>query len=229
MGQLVGRDGKTRAMIELPKLTFPYGVVERALAIAHGVPEAVRPRGFRSMIANLQKLGVLGAQARVGRGVALSYTPTEFNRLILALEFCELGLPPATAVAIVSDAWDPKLKAIVDAAARPIGVVPEKPKGEDVILCLVGVSFRTASLRGEASPGVPNIDRCSLDKLPIELKQWMATTSNDPAPRALVVNLSARLRAFHSALADANLDDALAERAAALAGNEPLPKARKLK
>ena len=41
----------------------------------------------------------------------------------------------------------------------------------------------------------------------------MTTTPN---ARGLIMNLSARLRAFHSALAVTNLDDALDERQAAL-------------
>jgi hypothetical protein len=210
-------------MIELPELTFAYGTVERALAIAYGIAEAVRPAGFRSMVANLQKLGALGAQARVGRGVALSYTPTEFHRLILALEFCEFGIPPATAVGLVSRYWEPTLKPIIDAAARPIGIVPDLVEGDDIILCLCGVGFRTAGLRGEAAPSVSHIEQCSLDQLPTAMKLWMAMTP----PRALVVNLSARLRAFHSALVGTYMDELDVERRATLAGAEPLPKARK--
>jgi hypothetical protein len=195
---------------EPPKLTFSYGVVERALAVAYRIPDAVRPAGFRSMLANLQKLGALGAQARVGRGRALTYTPVELHRLMLTLELCELGVPPATSVSIVETHWEPKLWPIISAAL--VGVMHGEPGGNDMILYLSGVSLRTGALRGEA-PGAPNIGRCSLDALPAAITRWMATTPDDPAPpRGLIVNLSERLRAFHRALADANLDDALAER-----------------
>jgi hypothetical protein len=187
-------------------------VVERALAVAYDIPQALRPAGFRSMVANLQKLGALGPQARVGRGRTLTYTPLELHRFLLALELSEFGLAPATAVSIIETYWETKLEPIVDAALTRL--MHGEPGGGDVILCLRGVTLRTASLRGEA-PGVPNIDQCSLDQLPIAMATWMTATANDPAPpRALVVNLSARLRAFHTALADANLDDALAERSA---------------
>jgi hypothetical protein len=215
------------AMVERYKLEFSYGVVERSLAIAFGVPEPVRPAGFRSMVGNLQKLGALGAQARRGRGVALIYGPTELSRLLLALEFCELGVPPATAVALIASHWEAALKPIVHAAGYGIGLAYEVPRGEDVILCLVGVGFRTASLRGEAASSVPHIEQCSLDQLPAAMKRWMAGEPDDLAPRALVINLSARLRVFHSALADTYLDELDAERRATLAGDEPLPKARK--
>jgi hypothetical protein len=210
--------------LKLPKLSFPYGTVERALAIAYDVPEAVRPAGFRSMVTNLQKLGALGAQARVGRGVALVYTPLEMHRLLLTLEFCELGLAPSTAVSLVDSHWKTKLKAIVDAAET--GLVRDEPTGKDVILYLGGVSLRTGSLRGEAVPGVPGIGCCSLDELPIALKQWMAMTLTAP-PRALVVNLSGRLRAFHNALADAHMEDPRPERRASVGDKRPPQEARK--
>ena len=173
------------------------------------------------MVANLQKLGALGPASRVGRGVHLAYSPDQMHRFVLALEFCELGLPPATAVSIIAGHWEPKLKAIVDEAAR--GLVRNEPGNADIILVLRGGSFRTGSLRGEAGPGVPNIDQCSLDQLPLEMKQWMAMTP----PRALIINISERLRAFHGALADTYMDELDAERRATLAGDEPLPKARK--
>jgi hypothetical protein len=203
-----------------------YGSVERALAAAHNVPDAVRQAGFRSMLSNLQKLGALGARARVGRGAALKYTPTELHRLVLTLEFCELGIPPATAVSLVNTYWESKLEAIISAAER--GIVHEEPPGNDVIIHLGGVSLRTDSLRGERFPGVPNINRCKLSELPRYIGQWMAMTPNHRvAPRALVVNLSARLRAFHTALADAYMDELRVERQATLAGKQPRPKARK--
>jgi hypothetical protein len=203
-----------------------YGAVEQALAVAHNVPDAVRQAGFRSMLSNLQKLGALGAQARVGRGAALKYTPIELHRLVLALEFCELGMPPATAVSLVNTYWESKLKAIIGTAEK--GVMHEDPPSNDIIIHLGGVSLRTGNLRDELFPGVPNINRCKLSELPRYITEWMAMTPNDRVPpRALVVNLSARLRAFHCALADANTDELRAERRATLAGKQPRPKARK--
>jgi hypothetical protein len=35
---------------------FSYGEIERALAVTHGIRDAVRHSGFRSMLSNLQKL-----------------------------------------------------------------------------------------------------------------------------------------------------------------------------
>jgi hypothetical protein len=166
------------------KQTVFYGTVERALATTYGIADERRPLGFRSMIANLQKLGALGPGARVGRGADLDYTSTMVRRLILALELCELGVPPKTVVRLLDRYWETKLKPIADAAAR--GLVLD-PGGPDVFLCLSGASLRIDSLRGEMVPCVPHIDRWS---------------PPDPPPsRALIVNLTARFRAFHAALA----------------------------
>jgi hypothetical protein len=163
------------------------------------------------MISNMQKMGVLGPRSRVGRGAKLTYTHIEFNRLILALEFSEFGLPPATAVALVGRYWESKLKAIVSVAQEAFGIVPEKPRGQDTILCLVGGGLRTDSLRGRKGPVVPIIERCSLDDLPAAMKHWMT-----PPTRALVTNLSGRLRVFHEALGVEYLTEARAETAAAI-------------
>ena len=99
-------------------LTFSYGAIERALATSYGIPEAGRESGFRSMLSNLQKLGVLGEAARVGRGAPLTYTPDTLHRFVVALELCELGVPPATTATLIRSYWDAKLKAICSAAER---------------------------------------------------------------------------------------------------------------
>jgi hypothetical protein len=199
-------------MIKLPSgpPKFSYGVVERALAVAYRIPEERRPGGFRSALNNLQRLGALGPHSHIGRGAALTYTHVEFNRLILALEFCEFGIPPATAVALVETYWESKLKAIIGAAQDPIGILPDRPEGDDVILCLVGVALRTSTLRGETGPVAPIIEQRSLDDLPAAMTQWM--TPNDPTPRAMIVNLSARFRAFHAALGVEFLNEATDEK-----------------
>jgi hypothetical protein len=195
-----------------PPLRFPYSTVERALAAAYGISDERRPAGFRSMISNLQKHGALGPQSRVGRGARLTYTPVEMHRLVLAIELSELAVPPATAAALLEAYWEPKLKPFVHEAARPIGLAHEEPPGNDIILFLGGVALRTDSLRGEIAPSVPNVDQCSLNELPVVMRRWMTA----PNERGLIVNLSARLRAFHAALSDVVEADGKVERAVAL-------------
>jgi hypothetical protein len=87
---------------------------------------------------------------------------------------------------------------------------------DDVILYIVG-----AHLMGDAlSGGVPNVNSCALGKLPDHMAMWMTMKPDDPLglpPRALVTNLSMRLRAFHAALADLYLDEQRAAASAAKA------------
>jgi hypothetical protein len=203
----------------MPKLEFSYGTVERAVAWSHAIPETARKAGFRSMLNNLQKLGVLGEAARVGRGTPLTYTPTELHRLVLGVELCELGLPPATAVGLVATYWDSKFKKICDdaesnnPAAR--GDQPIDP-GDDTVIYLGGVALRTGSLKGSRSPTIPNINSCKLRELPTHIVEWMkmdpANNPVDLPPRALILNLSSRLRAFHRGLAAAYMIELRSER-----------------
>jgi hypothetical protein len=197
---------------------LPYRAIERALAATHGIPEAAREAGFRSMLSNLQKLGALGEAARVGRGAPLEYTPDMTHRLVLTLELCELGVSPATAVALIAAHWEPKLKGICTAAERNNPAVradtPIDP-GDDVIVHFGGVTLRTGSLKGARLPAIPNINHCLLRKLPDRIEQWMKMGQRgDLPPRALMLNLSARLRAFHDALSSTYMEELRGERTA---------------
>ena len=225
MGQLVGRDGNLVGMIELPELKFSYGAVEKALAIAYGCSRG-RSSGWFS------QYGRKFTEARRARARQPRW-PGRASRLLagpdaplrLGARILRVGPPPATAVSLIESHWKAELKPIVDAAAR--GLVHNEPGDADVILFLGGVGLRTGSLRGEAGPSIPIIDRSSLGKLPAAMARWMTVTPKDPAPRGLIVNISERLRVFHSALAVTYMDELDAERRAALAGDEPQPKARK--
>ena len=140
------------ARVKLPDLKFPYGVVERALAVAYNIPDAVRPAGFRSMLANLQKMGSLGLQARVGRGAALTYTPVEMHRLVLALELSEFGLPPATVVGLLDTYWDSTLWPIIYAAARPIGSSQKNPKAKTPFFFSAAAVFGPTAYEARRAP-----------------------------------------------------------------------------
>ena len=198
---------------------FSYGTIERALAVSYGLPEAARETGFRSMLSNLQKLGVLGEAARVGRGAPLEYTPDMLHRFVLGLELCELGVPPATAASLIDSYWDSKLRAICRAAEENNPAIrggkPIDP-GDDIVVYLGGVGLRTSTLKGARLPAIPAINRCNLRDLPKHIEQWMTMEGpNDAlglAPRALIVNLSARLRSIHASLADSHMRALIEER-----------------
>jgi hypothetical protein len=203
-------------------ITISYGSIERGLATSYGVPETARAGGFRSMLANLQKLGVLGEAARVGRGTPLAYTPDMLHRFVIALELGELGVPPATTAALIDNYWDSKLRAICRKAEENNPAIrggrPIDP-GDDVVIYLGGVGIRTSTLKGARVPAVPAINQCKLRELQARIIRWMTMEGpNDAlglAPRALVLNLSARLRSVHAALADAHTKELIAEHRAA--------------
>jgi hypothetical protein len=199
-------------MPNTPTVEISYGVLEKALAVACDIPEATRSGSFRSALANLQKLGALGEAARVGRGSPLRYGPDEMHRLVFAVELVELGIPPATAVALIEAFWVSKIRAIFTAAERTAR--RGEPGDDDVVVYLSGVSLRTgawSSSKGGAFPGVPNINRCNLGDLPKHMHQVMLDDTESLPPRAIVVNLSNRLRTIHRAIAMAHTAELSAE------------------
>ena len=185
-------------------LHITYGAIERALAAAYGIPDSDRETGFRGWVTNLQKLGVLGEAARVGRGAALNYTPDEWHRLLFALELSEVGVTPAVAVALIEVFWERQLKEIFRKAEKT--VERDEPVDEDVIIILAGVSLRSGawtSPKGSKFPGVPNVIDIRMKHLRHEAERWMRReydVPGTPPARALMMNLSLRLRLFHQAL-----------------------------
>jgi hypothetical protein len=173
-------------------LTFPYAAVEAALVQAYGIGRE-DVGAFRGRLAAFQKGNLLGA--RPGKGTALQYSPDMLHRLVLAAELAEAGVTPGVILRLVADFWESRLRAIFTEAER---VVVHPTPGGDVVLLLAGISL----VSGGAF-AVPNVNHCSLRKLSTRLEFAMR---DDVLPaRALVVNLTARLRRFHTALADVHL------------------------
>jgi hypothetical protein len=183
-----------------------YGVVEAALVEAYRIPNAARA-AFRGRVTALQKGGLLGVTP--GKGKWLRYTPDHFHRMVFACEMLEFGVSPSTVLSIVKARWDPRLRKIFAAAERP--VLRQHDAGpDDVILHMGGVHMMADGW----SDAVPNVNSCPLRKLPDHMALWMRTPIEHPgsAPRVLVVNLSMRLRAFHTALSRFHMDELRAER-----------------
>src|SRR5262249_72128 len=136
------------------------------------------------------------------------YTPNEMHRLIIAIELCELGVPPATTASLINRYWDSKFKPICrDAEENNPAIRSGVPieSSDDIVLYCGGMSLRTGSLKGAKSPRIPKISCCRMRDLPRHIAEWMGP--DNKAPRALIVNLSARLRSFHAALAESWMDD----------------------
>ena len=72
-----------------------FGAVEKALLQSHRIPDALAG-AFRGRITSLQKQGLFGPKHRPGRGLALTYGPDQFHRLIFACELLEFGIGPPT-------------------------------------------------------------------------------------------------------------------------------------
>jgi hypothetical protein len=184
-----------------------YSHVEAALVQTYGVP--VKAVGaFRGRLGNLQKLGLFGPKNMPGRGAALRYGPDQFHRLIFACELFECGVGPATVLALVEQLWESRLKQIFKKAEHA-AERGDDPGPDDIVMHMGGVRLMTDAW----SEAVPNVNSCTLRKLPSHMEVWMRMGARDRLPsRALVVNLSSRLRQFHAALADLHMGEIIRAR-----------------
>jgi hypothetical protein len=205
-------------MPELPKLSdwegpkmfeCGYGAVEAALVQAYRIP-AKAQGAFRSRLGALQKQGLFGARNQPGKGTALRYGPDQFWRLVLVCELFEFGVAPSVVISLVKSLWERRLRNIFKDAEDAV-VRHEDAGPDDVILHMGGAHLMLDGW----SDTVPNVNSCPLSKLPDHMAMWMSMRPDDPSglpPRALVTNLSMRLRAFHTALGPAYMDELRAER-----------------
>ena len=194
-----------------------YGAVEAALVRAYRIPGEAAG-AFRARLGALQKQGLLGAKNQPGKGVALRYSSDQFWRLILACELLEFGISPAMVLRIVETLWQSRLQKIFSDAEDAV-VKHEDAGPDDVILHMGGVHLMVDGW----SDAVPNVNSCPLSKLPDHMAMWMSMRPDDPSglpPRALVTNLSMRLRAFHTALGSSYMDELRAERAGRTASKQ---------
>jgi hypothetical protein len=172
-----------------------YRHVEAALLRAYAVPDKA-VGAFRGRLGNLQKLGLFGPKNMPGRGAALAYGPDQFHRLIFACEMFEFGVGPATVLAMVEELWEGRLIPIFKKAEH---AAERDPGLDDIVLHMGGVHL----MRDAWSDAIPNVNSCALRKLPNHMQVWMRLGADDRSPaRALIVNLSSRLRQFHAALAE---------------------------
>jgi len=198
-----------------PEMKFDCGLAatEAALVQTYRIP-AKAVGAFRSRLGALQKAGLFGSKNRPGKGVALRYGPDQFHRLIFVCELFEFGIAPSVVLSLVKLLWGRRLQEIQEifSDAEDAVVRHEDAGPDDVILHMGGVHLMVDGF----SDAVPNVNSCLLSELPDNVAKWMSIKHNDPnglPPRALVTNLSMRLRAFHTALGPAYMDELRAERA----------------
>ena len=192
------------------KFETSHSVVEAALARAYNVPDKAIG-AFRARVGLLQKRGLFGAKNMPGRGKALSYGADQFHRLVFACELVEFGVAPSVVLDLIKARWERRIAEIFQRAEK---AAMRDPSDDDIVLHMGGVQLMAYALVDT----VPNVNSCPLRKLPDNIRMWMTMEPDDPAglpPRALIVNLSMRLRAFHRALVVS--DKLSAERRAAKA------------
>jgi hypothetical protein len=169
--------------------------VEAALVRTYGV--GARDLGrFRSRLTFLQKGGLLGVSP--GKGKALRYTPDLVHRMLFAMEVAELGVSPAGILGTVADLWESRIRRIFE-QAETARRAPSGP--DDIVMMLGGISLTVGAWTSTAR-ALPNVNGFPLHRLAGTLDLLMRY--DKPPPRAVVVNLSARLRTFHAALAEAH-------------------------
>jgi hypothetical protein len=190
-------------------LTTSYGVVEKALVEAYGIP-ADAIGAFRGRLGALQKAGLLGDENMPGKGMRLVYGPDQFHRWVLACELLEFGISPSVIVAVTRALWERRLRKIFREAED---AVPGESGPSDVILHVGGIHL----MRDGWTDALPNINACPLGKLRDHIAMWMSVRPDDPLglpPRAIITNLSMRLRGFHASLARSYMTELSAKRAA---------------
>jgi hypothetical protein len=204
--------------------TTGYGAIETALVQSYNVP-AKALGAFRARITAMQKDGLFGPENQPGKGRAVRYTPDLLHRLVFACECLEFGIAPATILTIVRERWDRRLRKIFKAAE--VAAQDHDPGESYVILYLPAAQLMTAGFRGE----LPDVDSCRQGKLADHMTEWMLR-SDDLPPRAMITNLSMRLRAFHAAFAVSFPNEKttdLPRRTAIRTEPEPAPAARRPK
>lgn len=172
-----------------PKFTIAYWQVEHALAATFGVSEKNLP-AFRSRFGELQRGGLFGAKNMLGKGKKLAYVPDQFNRLLFAFSLGQFGLTPNIILRVVRDYWTSQLDPIFRQAARV--AVENEDQRADIVLVF---SIRLVS--DGVATAVPTIASCPLSRLPNRIEIGL---QDDQA--RLLVNLTERLRRFHSHLVE---------------------------
>lgn len=179
-----------------------FSVTEAALVRTYGVPHKAEG-AFRGKLGNLQKQGLFGAKNMPGRGKALRYGSGQFHRLIFACELFEFGVGPATVLVLVELLWESRLSQIFKKAEDAVERHRD-PGPDDIVMHMGGVRLMTDTW----SDAVPNVNYCTLQKLNDHMRVWMRMGVDDRLPsRALVVNLSSRLRQFHAAFRDLHMQN----------------------
>ena len=167
--------------------TVSFATVERALLRMHEV-KPQHEDAWRSRINFLRREGLLGERPGSGRRIGY-HTAEQLPKLVLALEMAQAAIVPQAILSLVREHWDKRLKGIFGEAGEAL--VHET---SDVLLLLAGI---TAMVEREGA--IPVIKATTADKLDV---LRMALDDGSVPGRALVINVTGRLRRFHEALSN---------------------------
>jgi hypothetical protein len=181
-----------------------YRVLEKALATIHSVPAPIQGKAFRAAISNLQKTDILGDDVRVGPGRRVTYTVPHMERWFLALELAEFDIGTSAVVEIIKRHWETAIGPIFRAAQR---TVIHDADDSDVVMVIRGLRMMAAKWSGDAMDEI-EISRTTIGELRQGADKIVKRLEDTRRPGGpILLNLSGRLRALHSALADANMEE----------------------
>ena len=171
---------------ESTDFTVSFATVEKALLRMH----AVKPQhedAWRSRINFLRREGVLGERPGSGRRIGY-HTADQLPKLLLALELAQAAVAPQVALSLIATSWDNRLHPIFENANKTL----DRGGSADVLLLLAGITQMV-----ERDGAIPVIATTTADRL--DVLQTLLSDKAVPG-RALVINITARLRRFHAEL-----------------------------
>jgi hypothetical protein len=168
--------------------TVSFATVEKALLKMHDV-EPQHEEAWRSRINFLRREGVLGERPGSGRRIGY-HTTVHLPKLLLALELAQAAVAPQVALSLIATSWDNRLHPIFENANKTL----DRGGSADVLLLLAGITQMI-----ERDGAIPVIATTTADRL--DVLQTLLSDKAVPG-RALVINITARLRRFHAELVE---------------------------
>jgi hypothetical protein len=167
--------------------TVSFATVEKALLRMHAV-DLQHEEAWRSRINFLRRQGVLGERPGSGRRIGY-HTAAQLPKLLLALELAQAAVAPQVALSLIATSWDDRLNRFFRQAEKA-----RANETSDVLLLLAGITGMV-----ERAGAIPVIEVTTADRLDVLGK----VLDDHLVPgRAVVINLTARLRRFHKALSE---------------------------
>jgi hypothetical protein len=175
------------AALEPTGFAVSFATVEQALLRMHEV-KPQHEDAWRSRINFLRREGLLGERPGSGRRIGY-HTAAQLPKLLLALELAQAAVAPQVALSLIATSWDNRLNRFFRQAEEA-----RDRRTSDVLLLLAGITGMV-----ERAGAIPVIEVTTADRLDV---LRMVLDDHSVPGRALVINLTARLRRFYKALSE---------------------------